>query len=181
MTGELKIPMIERLNKILRMLTAISKPFEEVSWIPSVMRSSKVQEFCDPIQITLPDNQDLISFLEANDRRIVFLDTHIEAGFAVSEQVDRAGRENINPDSATSPFFHGISVQLSNIREKPVSAIFYFSGNHGPSCSAGGGKGLISLKIEGFFKVSITFHGQAVTAFHLREVGAPLEAKNDTM
>jgi hypothetical protein len=124
MTGELKIPMIERLNKILRMLTAISKPFEEVSWIPSVMRSSKVQEFCDPIQITLPDNQDLISFLEANDRRIVFLDTHIEAGFAVGEQVDRAGRENINPDSATSPFFHGISVQLSNIREKPVSAIF---------------------------------------------------------
>ena len=171
-----EITMIEWFRHIFRRITGISTPFGGISWSPSENRLIKVPTLREPIYITYPDNHEIISFLETNDRRIVFLDTYIDASVVLKEQREIVEKEKLDLGIITSCAFNGAPIPLTNKEGHLVTVTFYFSDDHILKYSAGG-PGVITVGINGFFEISRTFHGGPTTAFHLREVSASLEAK----
>jgi len=99
--------MIDLLRKILSSIPAISKVLDNIPWI----KGNKTQTFCDPINVKLPDNRDLILFLQTNDNQIVFLDTYIDVSASVGKQLKSIEKDN---DSCviTSSQFSGLSLSL---------------------------------------------------------------------
>lgn len=87
--------MIEWLRHMLRRITGISTPLGGISWSHSETRVTKLPTFREPIYITYPQNREVISFLETNDRKIVFLDTHIDASVATKEQFEIVEKEGL--------------------------------------------------------------------------------------
>ncbi len=172
--------MIERLRKIFRRITGVSTPLGGISWNPSETRVAKVSTFREPIYITYPNNHSIISFLEANDRKIVFLDTHIDASVSIKEQWELAERKGLNLELIASGEFSGMPLPLPNKENSLVTLTFHFSDDHVLKYSTGG-TGIVTVDINGFYEVSRTFHGGPTTAFHLKEVKASLEAKIDIL
>ena len=169
---------MERLRHLLSRIRGISTPLGGVSWSPS--RVSKVPAYREPIYITNSDNDDFISFLETNDRRIVFLDTHLDASVTFKEQVETINKERLDLEFITSGKLNGVSLPLPNKKDDRVTVTFYFTDGHVLKYSAGG-TGIITIGFRGFFEVSRTFHSGPTTAFHLKEIGASLEEKVDIL
>ncbi|MFH1908177.1 MAG: hypothetical protein ABIL11_12485 [Chloroflexota bacterium] len=172
--------MSEWLRHIFRRITGISTPFGGISWHSSATAVSKVPTLRETIYITWPENHEIISFLGTNDRRIIFLDTHIDASVAFKEQFEIVEKERIDLDLITSCAFSGVPLPLPNREGNLVTVTFSFNDDHVLKYSAGG-TGIITVGINGFFEVSRTFHGGPTTAFHLKEVKASLEAKVDIL
>jgi hypothetical protein len=176
--------MIAWLRNILRRITGISTPFGGVSWRPSETKDetkvTKIPTLDVPILFTSLKNDGFITFLEANDHRIVFLDTCIDASVVLKEQRDIVEKEELDLGIITSCDFSGVPLPLLNKDGKLVTITFYFSDDHVLKCSAGG-PGIINVDINGFFEVSRTFHGGSTTAFHFKEVQASLEEKVDLL
>ncbi|MEN6621562.1 MAG: hypothetical protein ABFD50_08455 [Smithella sp.] len=168
--------MIEWFHHILRRITGVSTPLGGISWNPSPAKITTVPTFHEPIYITYPENNGLFSFLETNDGKIVFLDTHLDASVAIAEQFEIVEKENLDIGLISSGTFSGVPLPLPNQDGNLVTISFYFRDGHVLKCSAGG-TGLVTVDINGFFEVSRTLHGGPTTAFHLKEQDAPLEAR----
>jgi hypothetical protein len=171
--------MIEWLRQIFRRITGISTPFGGINWSPSATSLSKVPIFRGSIYITSPDNHELISFLGANDGKIVFLDTHIDASVSLKEQFELIEKEDIDISLIASGEFSGAALHLPNKQDSFITATFYFNDDHVLKSSSGG-TGIVTVKIRGFFDITQTFSGSS-TAFHLKEVKTSLEAKVDML
>jgi hypothetical protein len=138
-------------------------------------KEGKIPKFSGTISITYPANEEIISFLETNNRRIVFLDTHIDASVGIEEQWKIVQKERIDLDLITSGKFSGIPLPLPN-KDGIVNVTFYFRDDHALRFSAGG-TGVVMVSINGFFEVSRTVHRGPTLAFHLDEIEASLEKK----
>ena len=172
--------MSEWLRHIFRRINGISTPFGGISWHSSATAVSKVPTLRETIHITWPENHEIISFLETNDRKIIFLDTHIDASVSLKEQIEIVEKEKIDIDLIASGAFSGVPLPLPNREGELVIITFYFNDDHVLNYSAGG-TGIITVGINGFFEVSRTFHSGPTTAFNLKEVKASLEAKIDIL
>ncbi|MDA8103747.1 MAG: hypothetical protein M0Z71_00040 [Nitrospiraceae bacterium] len=122
--------MIRWLRRILSRITGISTPLGGISWRPSETTIPKVSTSHKPIYVTYPENHEIISFLEANDRKIVFLDTYIDASVSIREQVDIVEKEGIDLDLLTSGSFSGMPLPLPNKEGNLITVTFYFTDDH---------------------------------------------------
>jgi hypothetical protein len=168
--------MIERFRRILRQITGISTPLGGISWNTSATGAATVPMFAEAIYITYPENHRFILFLEDNDGKIVFLNACLDASVALAEQLEAVEREALDLDLIASGRFSGVLLPLPNREGRLVTATFHFCEDHVLTSSAGG-TGILTVDISGFFEVSRTFRGGPTTAFHLKEVDAPLDLK----
>lgn len=172
--------MIHWLRNIFYRITGISTPLGGISWKPSDSRAGIVPKYHGPINLTSPENCDIIAFLEANDHKIVFLDTYIDASVSFEEQWKFAEREKLNLELIAAGQFSGKTLSLPNREGDLITATFYFNDDHVINSSAGG-TGIITVDFCGFFEISRTGHSGPTTAFHLKEVKATLEARIDML
>jgi hypothetical protein len=172
--------MSKWLRHIFRRITGFSTPLGGISWNPSATTVSKVPTLRETIHVTWPENDKIISFLENNDHRIIFLDTDIDASVSFKEQFEIVEKNRIDLHRIASGAFNGMPLPLPNRKRDLVAVTFYFNDDHVLRCSAGG-TGIITVRITGFFEVSRTFHGGPSTDFHLKEIKASLEAKVDIL
>lgn len=172
--------MFKWISHVLSRITGVSTPLGGISWTQPEARTSKVPTLSEPIYITYAENQKVISFLEVNDNRIVFINTFLDASVSTEEQYNLVEKERLDIDSIVSCEFSGVPLPLPNKEGRLVTITFHFSADHVLNFSAGG-TGIVRVGIDGFFGVSRTFHGGPTTAFHLKEVKASLEAKIDIL
>ena len=170
--------MMDWLRRTLSRITGVSTPLGGISWSPTASSEKTVQTFSEEIFITSCGNREFISFLEANDGRIVFLKTHLDASVATREQHELVEKEAVDIDRIASCSFDGMPLPLPNEDGNLVSVAFNFSEHHVLNYSAGG-TGVVMVGITGFFEISRTFHGGPSMIFHLREFDAPLEFRVD--
>jgi hypothetical protein len=156
-----------------RQITGISTPFLGLSWLPPKENSSKIAIFNGSINLTSIDNEAIISFLESNNRKIVFIDTDIDASVGSKEQFDIQQMGEIN---LLSSEINGKAFNIPNKSRGLITVTFYFCDGHVLNNSHGG-TGLNIVDVNGFFEVSRTAHGGPTTAFHLKEISATLEEK----
>lgn len=170
--------MIKWIRHVMNRVNGISTPFGGISWNSTESKASKIPIFSDPICITSNENSEFISFLEANDCKIIFLKAFLDASVSIKEQYDIAEKEAIDIDLIASCEFSGISLPLPNKEGRLITIAFYFNDDHVLNFSAGG-TGIVRVDINGFFEISRTFHGGPTTSFHLKEGRASLETKVD--
>lgn len=171
---------MERLRRISRRITGLSTPFGGISWDLSGSKTNEIPIFDEQIYVTYSGNEPFISFLDANEGRIVFLKSVLDASVATTKQFEMVEKEGLNLDRISSGRFGGIPLPLPNAKKKLVSVAFHFSDRHVLTYSAGG-TGMVTVGITGFFEVSRTFHGGPSTVFHLREIDAPLQLRHDLL
>lgn len=171
---------MERLRRFLRRITGISTPIGGISWNQSESKANEVPTFDEQIYVTDSGNETFIAFLDANDGRIVFLKANLDASVATQKQFEVVEEEGLDLDRISSGRFSGIPLPLPNEENKLVSVVFHFSDRHVLTYSAGG-TGVVTVGVTGFFEVSRTFHGGPSTAFHLKEIDAPLEFRLDLL
>jgi len=152
--------MIELLRKIVRSIPAISKVLDNIPWI----KGYKAQTFCDPINVKLPDNRDIVLFLQTNDNQIVFLDTYIDVSASDGNQLKTIEKDH---DSGViiSSQFSGLSLPLAySGRNCSVAVILSFCDNHILKYSQE--TNLTRFEIRGYFRVSRTYHGWTAVFQH---------------
>ncbi|OGQ59723.1 MAG: hypothetical protein A3J24_08725 [Deltaproteobacteria bacterium RIFCSPLOWO2_02_FULL_53_8] len=167
---------MKAIRKWLRRLTGFSTPLIGISWSPPDEKHEDIPTFDGNICITSGDNQELISFLDNNAGRIVFLNSAIDACMATKAQSDFIDAETIDLEALISGQFNGKTFPLPNNLESIASVAFYFTSNHTLNVSFGGA-GVIIVPFNGFFEVSPSLHGGPSTVFHLKETDAPLETR----
>jgi hypothetical protein len=168
--------MIEWFRRILRRVTGISTPLGGISWNSSPSKIATVPVFRGPICITFSDNRELLSFLETNDGKIVFLDATLDVSAGFPEDFELIEREGLDIDLIASGNFSRVPLPLPNEDGDLVTITFYFSAGHVLRHSSGG-TGIVTVAINGFFEVNSTLHGGPSTAYHLKEQDAPIEAR----
>lgn len=176
--------MFRWARSIASRITGISTPFGGVSWRlperseerPERSGQGNLPSFHGHIYITYSGNDKYIDFLEANNRRIVFLEAHVDASIAIEEQHQIVQEEQIDLHQIASGSFGGVSLPLPNKRGTLTSIVFYFSNGHKLRCSQGG-TGIVTVGVSGFFEVAKTYHGGPSTTFYLTEVGISTETK----
>lgn len=158
----------------LRRITGFSTPLGGLSWSPSKDGHDIVPTFAGEIFLTSEGNDEFISFLDKNTKRIVFLNAIIDASVTIQSQVDFVKSENIDLDYLASGKFSREVYFLQKNLGKLAYVAFYFLENHVLNSSFGG-TGIIQVSINGFFEVSPSFHGGPSTVFYLKEIEASLE------
>lgn len=165
--------------KWFRRITGISTPLGGISWTPGAGQPD-IETFDDVFCITLAENQSLVEFLHRNDGRIVFMNADLDATVALDEQWARVESEHIDLDRIGGGDLNGLPIALPNKDQRLVGVTFYFREGRVLNASHGG-TGVLMVNIAGFFDVSTTFHGGPSTAFHLKEVDAPLALRAEFM
>jgi hypothetical protein len=119
--------MIKWIRHVMNRVNGISTPFGGISWNSTETKASKVPIFSDPICITSNENSEFISFLEANDCKIIFFKTFLDASVSTKEQNNFAEKEAIDIDLIASCEFSGVSLPLPNKEGRLITIAFYLN------------------------------------------------------
>jgi hypothetical protein len=166
---------MKRLFRWLKRITGISTPLGGISW-NAQQAPYDVATFNGTILLTSDGNDEFISFLEANTRRIVYLKATIDACVATEKQMEFVETRHIDLDAITSGTLNGQTFTLQYGPGGIVYLEFDLLANHKPKPSYGG-TGIIMLFLNGFFEIIGTAHSGPSTVFHLKEIEAPLDAR----
>ena len=168
------------IRKWFRRVTGIATPFGGVSWDPKGDEYADIPRFKETVYVTLAENEFVIDFLRQNDGRLVFLNAYLDASVVLEEQQTRVEENGIDLDRIGAGQFNGLPISLPNRKGTLISVTFHFRDGHVLNPSHGG-TGILMVKILGFFEVSTTFHGGPSTAFHLKEIDAPVNVRAQFM
>jgi len=161
-------------NQYLSRVTGISTPVGGISW---KQKSTNIERCCETIHITSRNNDNVIELLNRNDRKIIFIDTTIDASISTKEQFEISEMEKVN---ATASELNGIPLPLPNDSGYIVTITFNLDNNH-KLYNSHGGTGINTIYINGFFEVTRTFHGGPMISFNLKEINASMEERIDML
>jgi hypothetical protein len=163
-----------RLVKSLKRVTGISTPLGGVSWDSSTALS--IPKFTQPIYLTGGDNGHFVTFLKANDRRLIALNLSLDASIGTEQQHEYVAGKKTVFEQIHSCKLHDLAIPLPCRDHHIVYLKLHFCDPHHQVYSSGG-TGVFVLPVRGVFEVVATHHGGPSIIFHLKEVVAPIDVQ----
>lgn len=152
-------------------------PTDDLANAASGLLSGDPRTFNRRISLTDADDDGFIGFLDRNHARVVFLNAVLDACVATGRQhlwMEALIASGLDVDRLWAGQLDGLVLPLDVGDPPHVTVTFNLLPGHTLLASAGG-TGVLTMDLRGFFEVTQTFHSGPTTAFHLREVAAPME------